>query len=77
MEWKARYATRSDQDEFELDSLLHPAQAFAHPNDVVNDPDLTLNEKRNSCLVGVGCLRHRGSTELATSARSKAPGALR
>ena len=29
-----------------LDALLHPAQAFAHPSDVVRDPDLTLNEKR-------------------------------
>jgi hypothetical protein len=26
--------------------LLHPAQAFEHPFHVVNDPDLTLNEKR-------------------------------
>jgi hypothetical protein len=32
--------------EFDLDSLLHPAQAFRHPSDVVSDPDLTLNEKR-------------------------------
>lgn len=32
--------------EFDLDSLLHPAQAFAHPTDVGADPDLTLNEKR-------------------------------
>jgi len=31
---------------FELDSLLHPAQAFSHPREVVDDPDLTLNEKR-------------------------------
>ena len=31
---------------FDLDSLLHPAQAFGHPSEVVNDPDLTLNEKR-------------------------------
>ena len=31
---------------YDLDSLLHPAQAFRHPNDVVADPDLTLNEKR-------------------------------
>ena len=31
---------------FDLDSLLHPAQAFSHPRDVVDDPDLTLNEKR-------------------------------
>ena len=31
---------------FEIDQLLHPANAFEHPNDVVNDPDLSLNEKR-------------------------------
>jgi hypothetical protein len=29
----------------DLDSLLHPAQAFEHPAQVVDDPDLTLNEK--------------------------------
>jgi hypothetical protein len=28
------------------EDLLHPAQAFEHPSHVVNDPDLTLNEKR-------------------------------
>lgn len=33
-------------DAFDLKALLHPANAFAHPSDVVNDPDLTLNEKR-------------------------------
>jgi len=33
-------------DGFDLDDLLHPAQAFGHPNEVVRDPDLTLNEKR-------------------------------
>jgi hypothetical protein len=33
-------------DALELDSLLHPAQAFDRPSDVVNDPDLSLNEKR-------------------------------
>ena len=33
-------------DKFDLDGLLHPAQAFCHPSEVVNDPDLTLNEKR-------------------------------
>jgi hypothetical protein len=32
--------------EFDLDTLLHPASAFAHPMDVVRDADLTLNEKR-------------------------------
>jgi hypothetical protein len=31
---------------FDLDELLHPAQAFDHPSEVVNDADLTLNEKR-------------------------------
>ena len=30
----------------ELDDLLHPAQAFERPRDVVDDPDLTVNEKR-------------------------------
>jgi hypothetical protein len=30
----------------EIEALLHPAQAFAHPRDVVDDPDLTVNEKR-------------------------------
>lgn len=29
-----------------FDDLLHPAQAFEHPRDVVGDPDLTVNEKR-------------------------------
>ena len=30
----------------ELDELLHPAQMFNHPGEVVSDPDLTLNQKR-------------------------------
>jgi hypothetical protein len=34
------------REHFDLDELLHPAQAFGHPSEVVNDPDLTLNEKR-------------------------------
>jgi len=33
-------------DDFDLDTLLHPAHAFEHPMKVVNDPDLTLSEKR-------------------------------
>jgi hypothetical protein len=32
--------------DFDIDDLLHPARAFAHPRHVVDDPDLTLNEKR-------------------------------
>lgn len=30
----------------DLDNLLHPERAFAHPRDVVRDADLSLNEKR-------------------------------
>jgi hypothetical protein len=38
---------RNEREErYDLDALLHPARAFGHPCDVVNDPDLTLNEKR-------------------------------
>src|SRR4029077_20259243 len=32
--------------DLELDALLHPARAFNHPDDVVSDISLTLNEKR-------------------------------
>jgi hypothetical protein len=40
-------STQSRTDEgLDLDALLHPAQAFAHPSEVVNDADLTLSEKR-------------------------------
>jgi hypothetical protein len=31
---------------FDLDQLLHPAQAFGHPSELVNDPDRTTHEKR-------------------------------
>jgi len=33
-------------DGWDPNDLLHPAQAFEHPSHVVDDPDLTLNEKR-------------------------------
>lgn len=33
-------------DGFDIGRLLHPANAFAHPRDVVDDRDLTLTEKR-------------------------------
>jgi hypothetical protein len=39
-----RRAARHDR--FDLDSILHPAGAFAHPMEVVRDLDLTFNEKR-------------------------------
>ncbi len=32
--------------EFDLEVLLHPGRRFAHPMDVVRDPDLSLGEKR-------------------------------
>jgi hypothetical protein len=32
--------------EFELDQLLNPAAVFSHPRDVLNDPDLSRQEKR-------------------------------
>ena len=28
----------------EIQALLHPSAAFAHPRDVVDDPDLTIHE---------------------------------
>jgi len=34
------------RENYDLDQLLHPAQAFGHPSEVVDDPDLTVNEKR-------------------------------
>ncbi len=52
--------TRSEKDaqDFDFNSLLHPAQAFGHPSEVVGDADLTLQEKRcDPSLMGVGRLR--------------------
>lgn len=34
------------RENLELDALLHPARAFAHPKDVVRATSLSLNEKR-------------------------------
>ena len=36
----------ANRKELELDYLLHPAGAFRTPMDVVNDPDMTGQEKR-------------------------------
>jgi hypothetical protein len=51
MERRSHGALRADafysiRDGWDPQDLLHPAQAFEHPSHVVNDPDLTLNEKR-------------------------------
>jgi hypothetical protein len=45
MKSSSYYSTRPEIDS-EFDDLLHPAHAFEHPRDVVNDRDLTINEKR-------------------------------
>jgi hypothetical protein len=43
-----REPPRSDEvlGDWDLNDLLHPAQAFESPAAVLKDPDLTLNEKR-------------------------------
>lgn len=46
MTYAKRATDRRNLIDAEIDVLLHPAQAFDHPGDVVHDPDLTLNEKR-------------------------------
>ena len=47
MEHQSKKANNTPIDRnLDLDAILHPARAFAHPLDVVRDPDLTLNEKR-------------------------------
>jgi hypothetical protein len=45
---RSHYSVQPTEKHFELDldQLLHPAQAFEDPKQVVEDPDLTLNEKR-------------------------------
>jgi hypothetical protein len=57
--------------DFHLDDLLHPAQAFEHPRRVVEDRDLTLNEKRailaswasDACAIEAPALRQAPGTE--------------
>jgi hypothetical protein len=46
MEKSGPFASQGKPIDLDLDALLHPAQAFGHPREVVNDPDLSLNEKR-------------------------------
>jgi len=41
-----RRMANPDSDGLDLEMLLHPANAFDRPADVVKDPDLTLSEKR-------------------------------
>ena len=47
MERRWNKIARSDDDEIlDLDGLLHPGRVWEHPSQVVNEPNLTLNEKR-------------------------------
>jgi len=39
-------AMQPNRKDFDLDRLLHPAGAFRTPLEVVNDPDMTVQEKR-------------------------------
>jgi hypothetical protein len=38
--------TKATQKTFDLIYLLHPSQVFQRPTDVLEDPDLTVSEKR-------------------------------
>jgi hypothetical protein len=60
------------RDNYDLNQLLHPAQAFGHPSDVAGDPDLTLNEKR---AVLASWASDAFAIEAAPDLRSNAPGA--
>ena len=64
---------KAKNDVFNLDSLLHPARAFAHPMDVVRDPDLTLNEKR---AILASWASDACAIEAAPELRVTAPGSL-
>ena len=39
-------STRKIPYELNFDDLMRPADAFSHPQEVVCDPDLSINEKR-------------------------------
>ena len=41
-----RYREGASRSATDMDALFHPARAFDHPDEVVENPDLTLNEKR-------------------------------
>jgi hypothetical protein len=65
--------TKAKNDVSGLDILLHPARAFAHPMDVVRDPDLTLNEKR---AILASWASDACAIEAAPELRVTAPGSL-
>ena len=60
-------------DDYDLNQLLHPAQAFGRASEVVNDPDLTLNQKR---AILASWASDACATEAAPGLRSNPRGAL-
>ena len=62
-------APRAPRD---LLALLHPAGAFEYPQQLVDDPDLTLNEKRAILAAWAADAR---ATDRAPAAARLAPGA--
>ena len=59
------------KDTFNLSALLHPAQAYQHPSDVLADPDLTVNEKR---AILASWASDACAVEAALELREPAPG---
>ena len=63
----------ANRKEFELDYLLHPAGAFRTPMDVVNDPDMTVQEKR---AILASWASDACAVEAAPDLRMPTPGSL-
>jgi hypothetical protein len=62
------------RDNYDLHQLLHPAQAFGHPSDVLGDPDLTRNEKRAILASwGSDACAVEAAPDLRSNARGGAP----
>ena len=59
------------RDPFDLSALLHPAQAYERPSDVLADADLTVNEKR---AILASWASDACAVEAAPELREPAPG---
>src|SRR5215475_13816193 len=62
---------RPNDGSIDLDALLDPARAFAHPLDVDRDPDLTLTEKR--ALLAAWARRACAAEAMPASLRDATP----
>lgn len=65
--------TAKQERDFNLDHLLHPAGAFRTPMDVVNDPDMTAQEKR---AILASWASDACAVEAAPELREPAPSAM-